>query len=53
MVPGSLVSNFVCCARYVEEAFEKWLKSDGDQWLVRKYLQKDLVDLKNSCMKVG
>ena len=51
MVPGNVVSNSVCCARYVERPFKEWLKSDGDQWLVTKYLQKDLVDLK-SCMKV-
>jgi hypothetical protein len=37
MVPGSLVSKFVCFARYVEEALRRiGFKSDGDQ--------KDLVD---------
>ena len=51
MVPGNVVSNSVCCARYVERPFEEWLKSDGRSMACTKYLQKDLVDLK-SCMKV-
>lgn len=46
MVPGSLVSMFVCCARYIEDSFEEWLRSKSDQWQCTKYLQKDLIDLK-------
>lgn len=29
---------------------EEWLKSGGDQWRVQRYLQRDLVDLENSCV---
>ncbi len=53
MVPGScMVSNFVLCARVIESLREEALVG-GDQLLVLLwYRQKDLVDLKYSCLKV-
>ena len=37
MVPGNVVSNFVCCARYVEKGPSRnGLSRMGDQWLVQR-----------------